>query len=102
MKAQETGKKVYACELNGVTSEDRKSKGGWCFAHVNQCDIGTKMKNAAAKCEQQFGGAVSNSDGSLSGSTITEFEGADSEKGSLDSISSENSTTSHKFKRRVR
>jgi len=108
-KAQETGKKVYACELSGVTSEERTSKGGWCFAHVNECDIGTKMLNAAAKCEQQFGGTVSNTNGSpnadgsaLPASTSAEVEDANSEKGSLEAIAPENSTTSHKFKRRVR
>jgi len=100
MKAYETGKKVTACELNGVTSEERTSKGGWCFAHVNECDIGTKIKNAAAKCNQQFGGAVSNQS-ALTASASEESGGADTEKASLESMSNDNITTSHKFKRRV-
>jgi hypothetical protein len=55
-KNQESGKKIWACELTGVTSSTRTATGGWCFAHVENCEIGTKSENAAAKCEQVYGG----------------------------------------------
>lgn len=110
MKNQETGKPIYGCELTGVTSDARNSKGGWCFAHVNECEIGDNSNTAACKCEKgDYGGHVSQQESALFEREKTERSNAESTSlendktyASVESISSENTTSSHKFKRRVR
>lgn len=44
------GKTVKGCELAAVADAARNSKGKWCFAHENECSIGEREYQAAAKC----------------------------------------------------
>jgi hypothetical protein len=47
---EDKDKTILACELAGVTSANRASKGQWCFAHEFACSIADAEGTAAADC----------------------------------------------------
>jgi hypothetical protein len=50
------GKKIVGCELTKVPSATRTSRGFFCLAHLSECSLGERTRNAAAKCEEYGSG----------------------------------------------